>query len=160
MSANRPERDYSVFEADLAGKTLDIRLLLRLLRWVRPHLGAALWSAAAVLVASLLVVLGPVVVGRVVIDGILYPTGGSAAPTFGMDVASAWIGRVTGLGPLASAVALYGLLSACWAALMYVHRVLLATAVLRALRDLRDDLFRHLGVPPGLVLGTGSPSVA
>lgn len=141
-------RDYSIFDADLAGRTLDVRLLLRLLRWVRPHLRAALWSAAAVLVASLLVVLGPVVVGRVVIDGLLYPTAGSAAPTFGMDAAAAWIGRGTGLSPLASAVALYAVLSVSWAALMYAHRVLLATAVLRALRDLRNDLFRHLEYRP------------
>ncbi len=137
-------RDYSVFDSDLAGKALDVRLLLRLLRWVRPHLRPALWSSAAVLAASLLVVLGPVVVSRVVIDGILYPTSGSAAPTFGMDAATAWIAGATGLGMLPAACLLYALLSAGWALLMYIHRVLLLTAVLRALRDLRDDLFRHL----------------
>jgi ATP-binding cassette subfamily B protein len=141
-------RDYSIFDADLAGKTLNVRLLLRLLRWVRPHRRAAFWSGAAVLVASLLLVLQPVVVGRVVIDGLLYPTSGSAAPTFGMDAVVAWIGQVTGLPLLGSAVALYGLLAVSWAALMYVHRVLLAAAVLRALRDLREDLFQHLEYRP------------
>ena len=141
-------RDYSIFDSDLAGKTLDVRLLLRLLRWVRPHLRPALWSAGAVLLASLLVVLGPVVVARVVIDGILYPTSGSAVPSFGMEAAAAWIARVTGLGPLGAACLLYALLSASWATLMYFHRVLLARAVLGALRDLRDDLFRHLEFRP------------
>ena len=141
---NDGPRDYTVFDADLAGKALDMRLLLRLLRWARPHLRPALGSAAAVLAASLLAVLGPVVISRVVIDGILYPTSGAAAPLFGMDRVVGAVGRATGLGPLASACLLYAALVAGWSALMYVHRVLLATAVLRALRDLRGDLFAHL----------------
>ena len=43
-----PARDYSVFEDDLAGRALNLRLLFRLLGWVRPHLAAALGCVAAV----------------------------------------------------------------------------------------------------------------
>jgi len=137
-------RDYSVFEADLAGKTLDLRLLFRLLGWVRPHLRTALGSGVAVLAASGLAVLGPVLLGRVVIDGILLPGSASTVPSFGMQALTDAGVSASGLPPLAVACVLYALLSLGWAGLMYVHRVLLAEAALGALRDLRRDLFVHM----------------
>jgi ATP-binding cassette subfamily B protein len=141
--ALRRPRDYSAFEADLAGKSFDLRLFLRLCGWLRPHLGLALGSIALVLLASMVAVLAPVVVSRVVIDGILVPVQ-TDAPDFGMGAGAAWIGRVTGLGPLGAACLLYGALFAAWSLLGHGHRLLLAQAVLRALRDLRRDLFAHL----------------
>ncbi len=144
MSAvGRAPRDYSVFEADLAGRSFDLRLFVRLCHWLRPHLGLALGSIALVIAASSIAVLAPVVIARVVIDGILMPTA-STAPDFGMRALAAWIGRATGLEPLASACLLYAGLVAVWAGLGHGQRLLLSQAVLRALRDLRHDLFAHL----------------
>jgi len=140
-----PARDHSVFEADLSGRTFSWRLLRRLLGWLRPHRRLAGASALFVLAASTLAVLGPLVISRVVIDGILAP--GSAdtdAPDFGMQELAAALGEAAGLPPLAAACALYAGLIGLWAALSHVHRILLARAVLNALRDLRADLFRHL----------------
>jgi ATP-binding cassette subfamily B protein len=138
------QRDYSVFDAELSGQAFDFRHLKRLLGWLRPHRSLALWSALFVVVASVLAVLAPVVISRVVIDGLLVSQGGFHAPTFGMQDATSEIARVTGLDPLLSACVLYGGLVIVWAGCMYLHRILLSRSVLLALRDLRRDLFSHL----------------
>ncbi len=138
------QRDHSVFEAELSGRAFDLHLLRRLLRWMRPHLGLAALSGFFVVAASVLAVLGPVVISRVVIDGILVPESGVVAPTFGMASAADWVARTTGFSPLAAGCALYGALVALWSGCLYLHRISLSRAVLRALRDLRQDLFSHL----------------
>ena len=70
----RDDLDHSIFDAELSGQSFHFRYLARLLGWMRPYLGLALASGALVVVASVLAVLGPVVISRVVIDGILLPT--------------------------------------------------------------------------------------
>jgi ATP-binding cassette subfamily B multidrug efflux pump len=138
------ERDYSVFDSELSGQAFDFRLLRRLLGWLRPHRRRAAWSLLFVIAASVLAVLGPVVISRVVIDDILLPGEGIAAPKFGMGEAAAFLAGATGLSPLASACLLYGIIVVLWSAFLYLHRILLSRAVLDALRDLRQDLFAHL----------------
>ena len=60
-------RDYTVFDAELAGKAFDARLLRRLFQWIRPHWREALWSGLLVIAASVLAILMPVIVTRVVV---------------------------------------------------------------------------------------------
>lgn len=141
---HRDERDHSIFDADLAGQTFHFQYLARLLRWVKPYLGMAVASGALVVVASVLAVLGPVVISRVVIDGILLPESGWVAPLFGMGDLAAFVARATGLSPLPAACVLYAGLAGLWALALYYHRILLSRSVLNALRDLRSDLFAHL----------------
>jgi len=138
------ERDYSVFDAELSGQPFDFRHLRRLLGWVRPHRSRALASVLFVVVASVLAVLAPVVVSRVVIDGILVTRADLVAPTFGMQEAADALAGLSGIGPLPAACLLYALLLTAWAACMYASRILLSRSVLLALRDLRRDLFAHL----------------
>ena len=69
MSAT--QRDYAIFDAELAGKSFNARLIGRLFVWVRPHWRHAAISGLLVLVASVLAILMPVIVSRVVIDGLL-----------------------------------------------------------------------------------------
>lgn len=152
MSDARP-RDYSVFDAELAGKAFDARLLGRLLGWVRPHWRAALASAALVLVASVLAILMPVIISRVVIDGLLLRPATAGAvplelPDFGMTGLVAWLAEASGIGLLASACVAYLACSTFWAVTMHWHRLTMARAVLGALRDLRRDLFSHLETRP------------
>ena len=78
-------RDYAVFDAELAGKSFNARLIGRLFVWVRPHWRQALLSGVLVLVASVLAILMPVIVSRVVIDGLLQDQPGSVLPDFGMN---------------------------------------------------------------------------
>ena len=90
-------RDHSLFDAELDGRSLDYQLLWRLLGWLRPHAKLTITSLVLVLLAATLTVLTPVVLARVVIDGVLYPEGAEAGPTFGMQAASDWLGATTGL---------------------------------------------------------------
>ena len=141
-------RDYSVFDAELAGKAFDGRLLRRLLHWLRPHWRWAAWSAVLVLVASVLAILMPVIVTRVVIDGLLVSAQPLMLPDFGMNALAAWLAEAIGLQPLLAACLLYMLVTTGWTISAHYHRVYLAKAVLGALRDLRYDLFAHLETRP------------
>jgi ATP-binding cassette, subfamily B, multidrug efflux pump len=138
-----PARDYSIFDADIEGSGLDLRLALRLLRYLRPHWRPALASVALVLAASTFAVLAPVVMSLVVIDGILLGERAGLAPSFGMVSATEWLAQSLSIQPLAAACMLYGALIATAATLGYAHSVLLARSVLGALCDLRQDLFDH-----------------
>jgi ATP-binding cassette subfamily B protein len=137
-------RDHSVFDADLTGRAFDWRLTRRTLAFLRPYAPWLLASSALVVAASLLAVWMPVVMGRVIVDGVLFPSEGVAAPDFGMGDAAARLGAATGLPPLAAACLLYALLMAAWAGLAHVQRLCLARACLSAIGDLRERLFRHL----------------
>jgi ATP-binding cassette subfamily B multidrug efflux pump len=141
-------RDYSMFDGELAGKAFDGRLLRRLLHWLRPHWRWAAWSAVLVLVASVLAIMMPVIVTRVVIDGLLVSAQPLMLPDFGMNALAALLTQASGLQPLLAACLLYMLVTTGWTVCAHYHRVYLAKAVLGALRDLRYDLFAHLETRP------------
>jgi ATP-binding cassette subfamily B protein len=136
--------DHSIFEADIHGQALNLQYLGRILQWVRPHRRLAALSIGLVLVASLLAVLLPVVITRVVIDGIIMKQPEALLPDFGMNEANAWLASVLGLSDLASACVLYGGLTIFCHLLYHLHRVSFARTMLTALRDLRHDLFKHM----------------
>lgn len=135
---------YAAFDAELAGRAFDARLLARLLGWLRPHWRAAVGSAVLVLATSGLAIAMPVIVTRVVIDGLLSADQPIVAPDFGMNAFIAAVAGLSGAPVLLAAVIGYMLVTTGWAVTGHLHRLLLAQAVLGALRDLRRDLFRHL----------------
>jgi ATP-binding cassette subfamily B protein len=137
-------RDHGAFEAELSGRGFDLRLTLRLLSWLGRHRGRLALAALCILGMSVGAVLMPVVTTRVIIDGILFPSSGVAAPDFGMQGTAAWLGDATGLPPLAAGLVLYASLAAFMLTLAHASRMLLSRAALLALRDLRDSLFEHL----------------
>ncbi len=143
----RPE-DYAAFDAELAGRSFEFRLLRRLLGWVRPHRRDAILSGVLVIIGSLFAILMPVIIARVVIDGVLVADQPLTLPDFGMIGANELVMALTGLHPLAAACVLYLLAALGWSLAMHGHRVLLARAALGALRDLRHDLFAHLQYRP------------
>jgi ATP-binding cassette subfamily B multidrug efflux pump len=138
------KRDHSIFDADMTGRSFDLRLARRLVGYLRPYRRLLAASSVLVVAMSVLAVLMPVVMTRVVIDGVLFPTAGAGAPHFGMLGLHARFQAWSGLSPLASACLLYGTFMASWAAVAHGQRLLLARACLRALRDLRQGLFLHL----------------
>ena len=146
MSAQ--QRDYAIFDAELAGKSFNARLIARLLVWVRPHWRQAAISGLLVLVASVLAILMPVIVSRVVIDGLLKTPRPVVLPDFGMNAATNWLVGSTGMTHLLAACFLYMIATTAWAIAAHYHRVYLAKSVLNALRDLRYDLFSHLETRP------------
>ena len=145
---NAPPRDYAVFDAELAGKSFNARLIGRLFVWVRPHWRQAALSGLLVLVASVLAILMPVIVSRVVIDGLLKGQHGMVLPDFGMNALTNWFSGIAGITHLLSACVLYMIATTAWAIAAHYHRVYLAKSVLNALRDLRYDLFSHLETRP------------
>ncbi|MFM7118935.1 MAG: ABC transporter transmembrane domain-containing protein, partial [Gammaproteobacteria bacterium] len=143
-----PVRDYGVFDADIAGRSLDMALLRRLFGWLRPHRRVLLVSGVLVVFASVLAIAMPVLVSRVVIDGLLASSKPVALPDLGLTAASAKLGQWVGVGPIWAACGLYFLLSSLQVVSAHYHRVTLARGMLGALRDLRHDLFLHLETRP------------
>ena len=141
-------RDYAIFDAELAGKSFNARLITRLLGWVRPHWRDAAISGLLVLVASVLAILMPVIVARVVIDGLLQAHRPVVLPDFGMNSLTNWFAATTGAAHLLAACIVYMIITTAWAIAGHYHRVYLAKSVLGALRDLRYDLFSHLETRP------------
>ncbi len=148
MSESRARREYAVFDAELAGRPLSARVLARLLVWLRPHWVAALISGALVLAASAFAILMPVIIARVVIDGLLMDARPVTLPDLGMNTLTHWLAAATGLQTLAAACVVYMGITTVWAVTAHYHRVYLAKAVLGALRDLRTGLFTHLETRP------------
>jgi len=136
--------DHSVFEADIHGQALNLQYLRRILLWVRPHRRLAIISIGLVLVASVLAVLLPVVITRVVIDSIIMNEPEALLPDFGMNALNGWLASTLNFSALTSACVLYGGLTLACHLFYHLHRITFARAMLTALRDLRHDLFEHM----------------
>ena len=52
-----PRRDHAMFDAELSGRALNVQLLRRLLRWIRPYRATVALSSVLILVSSALQVL-------------------------------------------------------------------------------------------------------
>ncbi|MGB3811122.1 MAG: ABC transporter ATP-binding protein [Parvibaculum sp.] len=139
-----PAKDYSIFEDDIDIRKFDMRLIWRLTHWIAPYRAQMIGAVVLVLLAASAAVLAPVVVSRVVVDGILLPASNANARDLGQKALAAWLDGVTGLHPLVVACGLYAVWTALWALFGHGFRVMLARAVLKGLRDLRRDLFAHL----------------
>ncbi|MCZ6887357.1 MAG: ABC transporter ATP-binding protein, partial [Gammaproteobacteria bacterium] len=139
-------RDYSMFDAELSGAVMNFKLLRRVLKWMKPYRWMFLVSAIAILIASALQVLLPVVISIVVIDWVI--SGVTGSPDIGMIELTEWIAASFDLTPLYAACALYAALQLGSAVMGHFHRMTLITSVINGLRDLRLDLFSHLETRP------------
>lgn len=136
--------DHSIFEADIHGQAMNMQYLGRILGWVKPHKQLAITSIVLVLFASLLAVLLPVIITRVVIDGIVMGDPRPGIPDFGMNDLSAWLMGASGWSPIVAACVLYGIFTIVCHATYHLHRITFAKTVLQSLRDMRHDLFAHM----------------
>lgn len=144
------QRDYSLFEADLSGAVLNMSLLGRLLSWLRPYRMSLAVSSILVLIASTLQVLLPIIISLVVIDNIIGHENPqrSDAPDFGLIDLNNQLAAYLDWHPLLAACLLYAGIQVLWAITGHAHRMTLIGAVIRGLRDLRQDLFNHLETRP------------
>ncbi|MEZ5550998.1 MAG: ABC transporter ATP-binding protein [Pseudomonadales bacterium] len=143
-SGTRKVLDHSIFDADIEGQSMNMQYLRRILGWVAPHRRLAILSVVLVLVASTLAILLPVVVTRVIIDGVILGEPDVLLPDFGMITLTSWVSGLTGWQPLVSACVLYAAFSIACHFFYHLHRVTFARTVLTALRDMRLDLFAHM----------------
>lgn len=140
--------DHSIFDADIHGQSMNMVYLGRILGWVGPHKRLAAFSIALVLLASLLSVLLPVIVSRVVIDGVIAGDPSHTMPDFGMNELNNFLASATGLAPIATACIIYAIFTLLCHTFYHLHRVTFARTVLSSLRDLRLDLFAHMEYRP------------
>ncbi|MEJ2130360.1 MAG: ABC transporter ATP-binding protein, partial [Gammaproteobacteria bacterium] len=144
-----PKRNYSAFDAELTHKAFNMRLFMRLLGWLKPYRVTMFVSIAFVILSATLAVLLPVITGRVVIDNMLVKDAVSARlPDYGLTDLTFGIADTFAVGPLVAAALLYILMVVSQGLTLYVHRLTLASSSLKALRDLRMDLFVSLERKP------------
>lgn len=136
--------DHSVFDADIHGQAMNLHYLGRILGWAKPHAGTGIASIGLVLLAATLTVLLPVLIGRVVIDGVLFDTPSNTAPDFGLTWLTLSVSDWLDTSTMTGACALFIFMTLLCHGLYHAHRVLLSRTVLNALRDLRHDLFAHM----------------
>lgn len=136
--------DHSIFEADIHGQSMNLTYLGRIFGWVGQHKRLAYLSIALVIVASFLAVVLPVIIGRVVIDGIIMKNDAGALPDFGMNALNDWLAAFSGASPIVTACILFAVLTVVRDVFYHLHRVTYAKTMLSALRDLRLDLFAHM----------------
>ena len=142
------KRDYSMFDADLSGAVLNVSLLGRLLSWLKPYRGQLVLSSVLVLVASFLNILLPITISLVAIDYIIRTEPTTNGPDFGLIELNDWLSQSLSIHPLLAACLMYAVCHSLWAAIAHAHRMTLIGAVVKGLRDLRNDLFAHLETRP------------
>ena len=130
-----PRRDHAMFDAELSGQALNLKLLRRLLHWIRPYRATVALSSLLILVSSALQVMLPVVISVVVVDHVIMGSTQHVTPDMGMIDVTEWLQRVLGLSPLAAACALFAALQLGWAITGHYHRLTLIRSVINGLRD-------------------------
>jgi ATP-binding cassette subfamily B multidrug efflux pump len=147
MKSNEP-LDHSIFDADIEGQAMNMQYLQRILGWARPHKKLAAGSILLVLLASTLAILLPVIISRVVIDGIIIGEPNALLPDFGMNALNLAIAELTGWTPIVSACVIFGTFTLVCHSFYHLHRITFARTVLSSLRDMRHDLFAHMEQRP------------
>lgn len=143
-----PQRDHSMFDAELSGAVLNMRLLGRLMGWLKPYSLSLFISAILVLFASCVVVIMEVVISRVLVDYIIGGEASSIMPDLGMIEFTIAVQQWLGLEPIYAAGLIFGILMILYAITGHAHRLTLISAIVRGLRDLRQDLFSHMETRP------------
>ena len=141
-------RDYSAFEADLSGAILNTRLLLRLLKWLKPYWFTLTVSILLVCISSFFAIVLLLISSIVLIDHIFRQETSVLVPDFGLIDLTEALAQYTGFSTLFIACSLYVIAQVVWAFAGHYHRVTLTLAVVNGLRDLRRDLFQHLETRP------------
>ena len=141
-------RDHSLFDAELSGAVLNMHLLGRLVRWLKPYRFKLVLSTVLVLIASYAAVVMEVLISRVLVDYIIVGKADSPMPDMGMIALTIWVERQTGLSSLNSAGLLFFIVMVLFALAGHWHRLTLTSAIVKGLRDLRQDLFAHMETRP------------
>ena len=141
-------RDHSMFDAELSGAVLNLHLFGRLVRWLKPYRFMLILSTVLVLVASYAAVVMEILISRVLVDYIIVGEAESPMPDLGMIELTIWIERQTGLSSLNSAGLLFFIVMVIFALAGHWHRLTLTSAIVKGLRDLRQELFAHMETRP------------
>lgn len=142
-------RNYSAFDQELTHRALNLRMLMRLLRWAKPYKLTLITSSILITLVSALSVLMPIVHSRVVIDTILVPAHAPARfQDFGVVDAYQWLLALTEWHPLMIALAMSVAMFLITSLMSIAQQLTLTSGALKTLRDLRVDLFTSLERKP------------
>ncbi|MEE8398763.1 MAG: ABC transporter ATP-binding protein, partial [Desulfobacterales bacterium] len=149
MSDSSAGRNYSAFDLELTHQALNVRLFIRLLKWMGPYRKVMLISIVLAVLGSVITVLLPAIGGRVIIDTILLPNPAAVdLPDYGLITVTTWVSDRFSLTMLHSAGILYLCMMLFQSILQLGHQLTLFSSALRTLRDLRLDLFASLEHKP------------
>ncbi|MDA0273374.1 MAG: ABC transporter ATP-binding protein, partial [Proteobacteria bacterium] len=141
-------RDHTMFDAELSGAVLNMHLFGRLLKWLKPYRFSLILSTVLVLIASYAAVVMEILISRVLVDYIIVGEAESPMPDMGMIDLTIWVEQQTGFSPLNSAGLLFFIVMVVFALAGHWHRLTLTSAIVKGLRDLRQDLFAHMETRP------------
>lgn len=140
--------DHSMFDAELSGSVLNMRLLSRLLHWLKPYRLSLVVSALLILIASFAAVVMEVIISRVLVDYIIRGEIESSMPDLGMIAVTVWMQQQFNLQPVYAAGVIFFVLMLTYTLTAHLHRLTLVSAIVKGLRDLRQDLFAHMETRP------------
>ena len=141
-------RDHSMFDAELSGSVLNIRLLGRLMQWLRPYRFSLVVSTVLVFVASYATVVMEILISRVLVDYIIVGETNSQMPDLGMIELIQWLEALLSISSLAALGIVFAFIMSVVALTGHWHRMTLSSAIVKGLRDLRQDLFSHMETRP------------
>ena len=147
-SASKPTRNYAMFDAELSGQVFNLGLLGRLLRWLKPYRFTLAVSSLLILLTSALQVMNPIIISLVVIDHVIRGETHHLMPDLGSISMMEWLSATLNVSQLVAACLLFVIFQLGWALAGHLHRLTLINSVIKGLRDLRLDLFRHLETRP------------
>jgi len=137
-----------MFDAELSGSVLNLHLFGRLMRWLKPYRLSLLVSMVMVLVASYATVVMEILISRVLVDYIIVGETESEMPDLGMIELTKQVEVLLEVSPLFAAGILFAILMSVVALAGHWHRMTLSGAIVKGLRDLRQDLFSHMETRP------------
>ena len=79
-----------MFDAELSGAVLNMHLLGRLMRWLKPYRFSLVLSTILVLIASYAAVVMEILISRVLVDYIIVGQSESPMPDMGMIELTIW----------------------------------------------------------------------
>lgn len=142
------KRDYGMFDSELSGNVLNMQLLGRIWCWLMPYKLSLVFSSVLVLITSIFAVLLEIIISRVLVDYVIVGEANSNMPDLGMIALTEWLVAATGLPAIYVAGGLFFVFMSIFAVTGHWHRLTLIHAIVRGLRDLRQDLFAHMESRP------------
>lgn len=146
--ASGSDRDHAMFDAELSGAVLNMHLLGRVLKWLKPYRLTLVVSGVLILISSTLAVVMEVIISRVLVDYIITGDTDSNMPDLGMIELTKRVEVWLGVEPIYAAGFLFAIFMTFYSITGHLHRLTLVSSIVRSLRDLRQDLFSHLETRP------------
>ena len=141
-------RDHSTFDSELSGAVLNLQLFRRIMKWLKPYRVTLLISLMLILIASYLTVVMEIMISRVLVDYIIVGDTESPMPDLYMIKLTQWVERHLGIEPIYAAGLIFSCVMVLFTLAGHSHRMTLISSIVRALRDLRRDLFAHMETRP------------